>query len=61
MLFTFEDKSSAYIIYATGGVSIVHISLSLMNSFSKTEAAILPIQAMLPEGFPFFSDLCHYS
>ena len=27
-----------------------------MNSFNKTKAAIFPMQAMLPEDFPFFSD-----
>jgi len=30
--------------------------LPLMNSF-KTKAAIFTMQALLPEGFPFFSDL----
>ena len=27
-----------------------------MNSFNKTMAAIFPMQDMLPEDFPFFSD-----
>ena len=30
-----------------------HPSFPLMNSFNITEAAIFPIQALLPEGFPF--------
>ena len=30
-----------------------HLSLQLMNSFNKTEAAIFPMQAMIPFDFPF--------
>jgi len=33
-----------------------HVSLLLMNSCNKTEAAIFPMQALLLENFPFFSD-----
>jgi len=33
-----------------------HVSLLLMNSFNKTEAAIFPMQALLLENFPLFSD-----
>jgi len=37
------------------GASVVwYLSLPLMNSFNKTEAAIFPMQAMLPEDFLFF-------
>jgi len=39
--------------------SVVWRLLPLMNSFIKTETAIFPMQKMLPEVFPVFSD-CYY-
>jgi len=33
------------------------LSLPLMKSFNKTEAAVFPMQAMLPEDFPLFSQI----
>ena len=32
-----------------------------MNSFIYTESAIFPIQAMLPEDFPFFLEYSYVS
>jgi len=46
-----------------GGASVVwHLSSPLMDSFNKTDAAIFPMQAMLPEGFQFHQfNLTNYS
>ena len=44
---------------ARGGASVVWHSLPLMNSFNKTEAAVCLVQAMLPEGFPFYQFIIH--
>jgi len=38
------------------GRHLCHCSLPLMNCFNTIEAAIFPMQAGLPEDFPFFSD-----
>ena len=35
------------------GVTILYLSLPLINSVSKTEAAIILVQVVLSEGFPF--------
>ena len=40
--------------YSPANAPVVwHLSLPLMNN-NKTEAAIFPMQSMLPEDFPFF-------
>jgi len=38
--------------HALGASEVWHLSFLLMNSFNKTEAAILSIHAMLPKDFP---------
>ena len=50
MLLTFEER----VPLMRYGASVEwHLSLPLMNSFNKTEAAFFSVQAMLSEGFPF--------
>jgi len=51
MLFRFKNR----VPIMHQEVSVVwRRSLPLMNNFNKTEAAIFPMQTMLPEGFHFF-------
>jgi len=45
MLFTFDKQSSAH---ALGGLSGMALFITIKNSFNKTEAAIFPMQALLP-------------
>ena len=48
-LLTVEKKSSHVLVASM----VWHISLLLMNSFNKTEAAMFFIHAPFSEGFPF--------
>jgi len=52
MLFTFKKKSSAH---AVGASVVWHLSLSLMNSFNKTKAAIFLCRLCFLRVFPFLS------
>ena len=52
-LFSFENRD---LLMRQGASELWHISLPLMNSFNKTEAAIFPMPSMLSQDFPFFSD-----
>jgi len=59
MVFTFENRVP--LMCWGGGASVVwHLSVPLMNSFNKTEAAICPMQRVLTEGSPFFSVVLIY-
>jgi len=49
-LFTFEKKSSAH---ALEDVNEVAFFISIGKNLQKTEAAIFPVQTMLPKDFPF--------
>jgi len=52
-----NKKNSAH---ALGASEAWHLSLPLMISFNKTEAAIFPMKSMLPGGFQFLlrSSVC---
>ena len=45
MLFTVEYR---VLLMRYGATVVCHLLLPLMNSFYKTEAAVFPMQAMLP-------------
>jgi len=57
MLFTFENKSSAH---ALGGVSVVVFFIATDEQLQYSRGCYFPMQAMLPDGFPFHQLIINY-